>query len=276
MYDMTKVETSADTRKKMARQFGFDEPSVTEKLNRADFGSDEEYFHACAELAVRNNSPEYRREYTKIRRKYTAQKAAEEAAEAERKHQEEIEQAIRDYVLRPEDQQRVDDEARRRAQDDLANGKISFQQMGAAVAKHAEKLTQEAKEDKVHTADINRQIREAMMEARGINSMAGTLNDNTLGVKIPDILKFKLPAVAMGTVIPPKMQYERIVDHQTVAGGVSSDDMNAILRVLTDIRSAVRDGKVIAVDNDVFGKLVYNTYNNESGRKGTSLVGVNR
>ena len=42
------IETSEDTREKMKRAFGFDEPPVTEKLKRADFGSDEEYFDAAA------------------------------------------------------------------------------------------------------------------------------------------------------------------------------------------------------------------------------------
>ena len=130
-----RVETSAETREKAAQALGFDEPPVGQKLSRSDFNSDEEYFHACAELAVR-------------------------------KHQEEIAQAIKDYVLRPEEQARVDDEARSRAQADLAAGKISFQQLGASVAQYAEKLTRDAKEEKVHTADLNRQIREAMAKVR--------------------------------------------------------------------------------------------------------------
>lgn len=163
----SRVETSADTREKLKRALGFDEPPVTEKLNRADFGRDEEYFHACAELAVRNNSPEYRREYQRIRKEYTARKAEEEAAAAEQKHQEEIAQAIKDCVLRPEEQQRVDDEARRRAQADLAAGRISFQQIGEVVASYAEKLTEAAKVEKVHNADLNRQIREAMKQIVG-------------------------------------------------------------------------------------------------------------
>ena len=161
-----RVETSAETREKAVQALGFDEPPTAEKLSRSDFNSDEEYFHACAELAVRNHSPEYRAEYTRIRREYTAQKRAEEEAAAEQKHQEEIAQAIKDYVLRPEEQARVDDEARSRAQADLAAGKISFQQLGASVAQYAEKLTQGAKEEKVHTADLNRQIREAMAKVR--------------------------------------------------------------------------------------------------------------
>ena len=162
-----RVETTTDTREKAAQALGFDEPPVAEKLSRSDFNSDEEYFHAVAELSLRNNSPEYREAYRRIRREYTAQKRAEEEAAAEQKHQEEIAQAIKDCVLRPEEQARVDDEARSRAQADLAAGRISFQQLGASVTQYAEKLTHEAKEMKVHNADINRKIREAMAKVRG-------------------------------------------------------------------------------------------------------------
>ena len=74
------IETSEDTREKMKRAFGFDEPPVTEKLKRADFGSDEEYFDAAARLAMQNHDPAYRAEYARIRREYTARKQEEEAA----------------------------------------------------------------------------------------------------------------------------------------------------------------------------------------------------
>ena len=61
----------------------------------------------------------------------------------------------------------MDDEARRRAQVDLAAGKISFQQIGATVASYAEKLTEAAKVEKVHNADFNRELREAMKKIAG-------------------------------------------------------------------------------------------------------------
>lgn len=161
-----RVETSEDTRKRAVAALGLDEPSTTEKLDRRDYPSDEAYFHACAELALRNNSPEYRREYQKIRREHRAKKAEEEAA-AEQKHQEEIKTAIRDCVLSPDEQTTVDNEARRRAQADLAAGKISFQQIGAATEEYAAKLSQGAKEEKVHRADFNAQLRAAMLKVCG-------------------------------------------------------------------------------------------------------------
>ena len=73
-------------------------------------------------------------------------------------------------MLSTDEQAKVDDEARSRAQADFAAGRISFQQLGATVAAYAEHLTQEKKESKVHSADLNRQIREAMRRVRnGVN-----------------------------------------------------------------------------------------------------------
>ena len=41
--------------------------------------------------------------------------------------------------------------------------------------------------------------------------------------------------------------------------------------VLREILQAIRSGKVLAVDNRVFGKLVYESYNQENTRIGVSL-----
>ena len=96
MYDLfenAKVETSADTREKVVRALGFDEPPVEQKLSRSSFNTDEEYFDACARLAVQNHSPEYRREYERIRREYTAKQDEERQAQEEAEHQAKIAQA---------------------------------------------------------------------------------------------------------------------------------------------------------------------------------------
>lgn len=98
---------------------------------------------------MRNRSPEYRAEYTRIRREFNAQKEAEAQAAADKAHQAQIEQAIRDCVLRPEEQSKVDERARELAQSDLAAGKIAYSQMGAAVERYASLLTEEAKTNKV-------------------------------------------------------------------------------------------------------------------------------
>lgn len=159
-----RIETSEDTRAKMVRAFGFDEPPHAEKLSRADFDSDEAYFSAVAETSVRHNSPEFRAAYKAVRREYNERKAAEEAEKAERQHQEEIQKAIRDCVLRPEEQAAVDAEARRQVQADLVAGRITYDQMGTYMEEFAARLTQAKKADKVHAADFNAQLRAAMSQ----------------------------------------------------------------------------------------------------------------
>ena len=127
----------------------------------------------------------------------------------------------------------------------------------------------------------------AHLAVAAANDLAGSISD-ALGSKeysigmpdlrhVPDISKFNIPALALGQVIPPKMMYEKVIDHQTVvAGGISSGEIGSILSVLSDIRAAVREGKVIAVDGDVFGRIVYDKYNHESGRVGRSMIEVKR
>ena len=158
LFDNAKLETSASTRAKAARLFGLDEPPVTEKLDRASFATDEEYLHAATELSLRNHSPEYRREYERLRRQFTAQQEEQRQAQEEKQHQMEIARAVQSCILSQEEQQRIDAEARSRAQADLAIGKIGYAELGPTVTRYAEALTQETKELKVHNAYINARI----------------------------------------------------------------------------------------------------------------------
>lgn len=162
-----RVETSEDTRKKVIRALGFDEPCVPEKLSRNSFGSDEEFFHACVQLELMNHSPEYREIYRRIRREYYAQKSSQAEAERQRQHDAEIEKAIKACVLSTREQDEVDDRARQLAQSDLAAGRISYQHIGDAVERYAHELTEGAKRNKIHKADFNKQLREKLEIVRG-------------------------------------------------------------------------------------------------------------
>ena len=168
LFTEARVETSADTRAKAIAALGFDELATAEKLDRANFDSDEQYFDAVAMLSVRHNDPTYREAYTKVRREYNAQKRAEAEAVADRQHQQEIAHAIKACTLSPLEQAEVDSRARRAAQADLAAGLIPYDQFGATVERYAKAGTETAKVEKVHGADLNRQIREAMRRARGM------------------------------------------------------------------------------------------------------------
>lgn len=162
-----RVETGEDTRKKAVAALGFDERPVEEKLSRGDFDSDEAYFRAVAELSVRNNSPEYREAYRRIRKQYNAEKQAEAEAKAAEEHEARLKKAIAACTLSEGEQGAVDSEASRLAQADITSGKISYEGFGSAVEEYKKKLGENAKRKKVHAADFNRQLREAIATACG-------------------------------------------------------------------------------------------------------------
>lgn len=108
------------------------------------------------------------------------------------------------------------------------------------------------------------------------DSMANAFSSRQMTMNIPDISTYRLPRVAQGSIIPVNTQFEKVMTaaSSSAAGGatVNPSDLSAVLSALGDIRSAVREGKVLAVDGATFGKLVYDRYNAESGRVGTHLV----
>lgn len=105
-------------------------------------------------------------------------------------------------------------------------------------------------------------------------SMADVMTAKNMRYQLPSISSFNLPAIANGAVIPPSFQFSKLtVDAPAQsAPALSSNELSAILGALNDIRSAVRDGKVLAVDGNTFARLVYDGYNRESGRVGVRLV----
>lgn len=110
------------------------------------------------------------------------------------------------------------------------------------------------------------------------DSMANAFSGRKMYMNLPDASTYRLPSIAQGAVLPVNPQFTKVMTAAPAPAAegfsASSGDLSAVLSVLGDIRSAVRDGKVIAVDGDVFGRLVYSRYNYESNRKGASLVNV--
>ena len=149
------LQTREKTAAKAAAAFGFNQPNPEDIVHREDFPDDTQYMLALARTAQLMNSPEYRR---------AARKAGvvvhQENEEAERKRQREEFKAIRRNVtLEPVDQQNVDAEAQRLAKIDLAQGKIMASEYGDAILRHAEKLTEKAKDRKAENMMFNAMIR---------------------------------------------------------------------------------------------------------------------
>ena len=112
----------------------------------------------------------------------------------------------------------------------------------------------------------------------------GGFNARIAAASIPDITAFNIPALAAGAVIPPNREFLAVLGDQRSGNNIETpegllrdifrQENGAILAVLREILSAIRQGKEMTVDGNTFAKLVYNGYNSESNRKGVNLVEV--
>lgn len=89
----------------------------------------------------------------------------------------------------------------------------------------------------------------------------------TVGFNIPLTGSISLPRLATGAVIPPNNEFMAILGDQTQGMNIETpeellrqivreeNDNSRILDAMDDILDAIREGKVIAVDREVFGRM---------------------
>ena len=144
-----------ESRDKISKRLGLTQDSVFELLHRDDFDSDSAYLDALTKLELERRSPEYReirRQLAGAYEKYNEEKV--------RQQQREDYQRFRDTVqLDSLDRKEIDAEARRLAETDVANGKISAGGLGAAIVKHTEALEAKRLDRKAADAQMNAMLR---------------------------------------------------------------------------------------------------------------------
>lgn len=110
---------------------------------------------------------------------------------------------------------------------------------------------------------------------------------------IPSIDSSDIPHFAKGAVIPANREFAAILGDQTHGNnlegpedlfrkivreesGASAGDMNStgVLSVLQQILDAVKEGKILMVDDDVFARVVHEASARENSRQGMALVTV--
>lgn len=110
---------------------------------------------------------------------------------------------------------------------------------------------------------------------------------------IPSIDSSDIPHFAKGAVIPANREFAAILGDQTHGNnlegpedlfrkivreesGASAGDMNStgVLSVLQQILDAVKEGKILMVDDDVFARVVHEASARENSRQGVALVTV--
>lgn len=99
---------------------------------------------------------------------------------------------------------------------------------------------------------------------------------------VPDISTFNIPALARGAVIPPNQEFLAVLGDQRRGNNIETPESllrdifrqenSAVVGILREILTAIREGKVMTVDGSTFAKLVYSKYNSENKRVGVKLV----
>ena len=131
---------------------------------------------------------------------------------------------------------------------------------------------------------------------RGINKIIDAVNSLSfdipdilggghIGFNLPNVDEIQLPRLATGAVIPPNREFMAVLGDQRRGYNIEAPEelIRKIVReesggnaqtlsLLRAILDAVRDGKVMMLEQDVFARLVYNANKSESNRVGPSLT----
>ena len=116
------------------------------------------------------------------------------------------------------------------------------------------------------------------------------IGGESIGPNIPSISEIQLPRLATGAVIPanrefaavlgdqthgnnlegPEALFRQIVREESGAGG----DISRVISILQQILEAIKEGKIMMVDYDVFARIVHEANNSEGSRTGVALVNM--
>lgn len=149
------IETAESVKEKAKAALGLDLSSALDLVSRSDYDSDEAYLDAATKAELERSNPEYR----SIRSRLKAE-LRQRTEQEERKAQGEAYKAIRASVsLDSVDQKNIDTEAADLARRDLAANRIAASDLGKAIEKYAEELTEKAKDSKASNALFNAMLR---------------------------------------------------------------------------------------------------------------------
>ena len=153
-----RIETAESVKEKAKTALGFDLSSVFDIVKRGDYDSDEAYLDACTRAEMERSSPEYRAARSRLKAEYRARQEAEQ-----RKAQAENYKAIRSSVsLDSVDQHSIDEEAADLARRDLAANRIAASELGKAIERYAQELSEKKKDSKASNALFNAMLRGQM------------------------------------------------------------------------------------------------------------------
>ena len=112
----------------------------------------------------------------------------------------------------------------------------------------------------------------------------------SIGPNIPAISEVQLPRLAKGAVIPANREFAAILGDQTHGNNLegpedlfrqivreesgAGGDISGVISILQQILAAIKEGKIMMVDYDVFARVIHEANNSEDARNGVPLVTV--
>lgn len=111
------------------------------------------------------------------------------------------------------------------------------------------------------------------------------IGGSSVGINIPQIPEFQVPQLAAGAVIPPNREFMAVLGDQSSGNNLEAPEglLRQVVReesggdytsLLQQILEAIKDGKVLMVDDDVFARVVHEADSRENSRRGMALVTV--
>lgn len=154
------VITGTSTAEKLATRLSgsVDTKAALDMVKREDFPDDTSYLTAATKAYLERSDPAFANAYSSIAAEF--QKRTEEQQLAQ--NRERYAELAKSVQLDDFERKEVESQARAAAERDLAAKRITLDNMGAAIASHAEKFTAKAKENKIGRVMMNEQLRAAV------------------------------------------------------------------------------------------------------------------
>lgn len=120
-------------------------------VRKKDYLTESAYIDAVTEYHLQHSSPEYNKAYNTVKAEYERRKNENQEINRTERYTE-----LRGSTkLESWESAKIDEEARKLADNDIANGRIGASGYAKAVKSHAEKLSKEAKENKAASSLMN-------------------------------------------------------------------------------------------------------------------------
>lgn len=150
-----RIETTESTRAKIAEKMGLDQPSVFDVVNRARYATEDAYLDALVMEKMRRENPDYQAARRKLASEYRERQEQEQRT-AQATAYKEIRAAVQ---LDDLDRREIDAQSVELARRDLAAGRIPASELGSAIERYANQLSEKRKDTRAGNQLFNDMLR---------------------------------------------------------------------------------------------------------------------